>query len=182
MSNEVKNLITDESLIYFAQEYMGCTPILDLFAMWWSAPYSKGKVQSEVAQMYHFDMDRIKFIKFFFYLTEVDSETGPHCYIRGSHKGLPSILQRDGRFTDQEIIANFNEKDILELCGDKGTLIAVDTMGLHKGKPLTKGERLIFQIEFTNSLFGAPFNQLRFSRADSQQAITNYPFIFQRFN
>ena len=32
--------------------------------------------------------------------------------------------------------------------------MAVDTRGLHKGLELIDGERLIFQIEFTNSLFG----------------------------
>ena len=32
--------------------------------------------------------------------------------------------------------------------------MAVDTRGFHKGKELLKDNRLLFQIEFANSMFG----------------------------
>lgn len=150
---ELQKLIFDQSLLLVAQEYLHTKPVMDLIAMWWSAPFG-GKGKSESAQMYHFDLDRIKFIKFFFYLTDVDSDTGPHCYVRGSHKKLPPSLNKQGRMTDDEVEAAFGKKNLLELCGKKGTIMAVDTRGLHKGKDLTKDKRLIFQIEFANSMFG----------------------------
>lgn len=150
---ELQKLIFDQSVLLVAQEYLNTKPVMDLIAMWWSAPFG-GKGKSESAQMYHFDLDRIKFIKFFFYLTDVDSETGPHCYVRGSHKKLPPSLNKQGRMTDDEVEAAFGKKNLLELCGKKGTIMAVDTRGLHKGKDLTKDKRLIFQIEFANSMFG----------------------------
>src|SRR5690606_10997252 len=87
-SRELQQLIFDDSLRAVAQEYLGCKPILDHLAFWWSAPF-EGKARSEAAQMYHFDMDRIKFLKFFFYITDVNPNNGPHCYVRGSHKSLP---------------------------------------------------------------------------------------------
>ena len=152
----VQNLLFDQSLLAFAQEYLGTKPILDLIAFWWSLPFN-GKGKSAAAQMYHFDMDRIKFIKFFFYLTDVETETGPHCYVKGSHNVLPKELSRDGRFTDEEIANHYGKENLIEICGKKGSIIAVDTRGFHKGKELTKDLRLIFQIEFANSMFGQSY-------------------------
>ncbi len=156
--SELQELVFDQSLLAFAQEYLGCKPILDLVAFWWSAPFG-GKGKNAAAQMYHFDLDRIKFMKFFFYKTDVDTNTGPHCYVKGSHKTLPIAANRDGRFEDQEIESIYGKKNVLELCGKKGSIMAVDTRGFHKGKDLLNGKRLLFQIQFTNSLFGQSYRE-----------------------
>lgn len=155
-NEELQKLIFDQSLLSFAQAYLNTRPVMDLIAMWWSVPF-EGKGKSEAAQMYHFDLDRIKFIKFFFYLTDVDAETGPHCYVKASHKRLLPALQKDGRLTDEEVTQAYGKENLLELCGKKGTIMAVDTRGLHKGKDLTRDKRLIFQIEFANSMFGQTY-------------------------
>ncbi len=152
----LQKLIFDQSLLAFAQEYLGCKPILDLIAFWWSAPFS-GVGKNAAAQMYHFDLDRIKFMKFFFYITDVTPETGPHCFVRGSHGRLPKQINRDGRFEDATVEQVFGKENMLEICGKRGTILAVDTRGFHKGKDLTIGKRLLFQIQFTNSLFGQTY-------------------------
>ncbi|MGX7668337.1 phytanoyl-CoA dioxygenase family protein [Flavobacterium pedocola] len=149
----LQELTFDYSLLKFAQEYLGCKPILDLVAFWWSAPFN-GVGKNGAAQMYHFDLDRIKFLKFFFYITDVDADTGPHCYVKGSHLDLPKQINRDGRFEDQEIEKVYGSENLIEITGKKGSIIAVDTRGFHKGKELLKGKRLLFQIQFSNSLFG----------------------------
>lgn len=149
----VQKLLFDETLLFFAQEYLGVKPILDLVAFWWSVPFN-GKGKSAAAQMFHFDMDRIKFLKFFFYITDVNTNSGPHCYVKGSHRVLPKSLARDGRFSDEEIQEVYGVENLVEICGIQGSIIAVDTRGFHKGKELLEGKRLIFQIEFANSMFG----------------------------
>jgi hypothetical protein len=149
----LQELIFDFSLLKFAQEYLECKPILDLAAFWWSAPFN-GIGKNGAAQMYHFDLDRIKFLKFFFYITDVDTNTGPHCYVKGSHLDLPQKIDRDGRYEDQEIEAIYGKENLIEITGKKGSIIAVDTRGFHKGKELLNGKRLLFQIQFSNSLFG----------------------------
>lgn len=160
--SELQNLIFDQSLLAFAQEYLGCKPILDLVAFWWSAPFH-GKGKSAAAQMYHFDLDRINFMKFFFYLTDVDAETGPHCFVKGSHGKLPKDINRDGRFEDDEIEKIYGKDNLLELYGKRGTIMAVNTRGFHKGKDLTKDKRLLFQIQFTNSMFGQTYERIDYS-------------------
>jgi len=155
-------LIGDESLLAVAQEYLGLEPILDNARMWWSVPFG-GRAKSAAAQLYHFDMDRLKFVKFFVYLTDVDEHTGPHCYVTGSHACKPIRLRSDGRKRDDEIRGAYPLDAFAELTGGRGTIIAVDTSGFHKGKDLTRGERLILQIEFATSRFGADNRAIRFT-------------------
>lgn len=156
----VQELLADPSLRDLARRYMGWEPINDLVAMWWSTAHSN-QASSEVAQMYHFDMDRPKFLKLFFYLTDVTTDTGPHCYIRRSHRARPAELWRDGRLSDDEVLALYGRASEVEITAPRGTLIAVDTSGFHKGKPLVCGHRLMLQLEYTNSLFGQQYAHIK---------------------
>jgi len=163
-NNEVSlKLATDANFLHIANNYLGAKPILDLIVFWWSNSFktlqvdetTKNLLKSGSAQMFHFDMDRLKFLKFFVYLTDVDTTTGPHVFVKGTHNKIPCYIHKDGRYTDEQV-SEHDAKNIIEINGKAGSIIAVDTRGLHKGKELEQGERLIFQIEFANSLFGNP--------------------------
>lgn len=156
----VQELLADRSLRDFARRYLGCEPINDLVAMWWSTAHSSA-ASSEAAQLYHFDMDRPQFLKLFFYLTDVTSDTGPHCYIRASHRERPAALWRDGRHQDEDVLRLHGADSEVEITAPRGTLIAVDTSGFHKGKPLARGHRLILQLEYTSALFGQEYARIR---------------------
>ncbi len=82
---EIQKLISDLSIIAVAQAYLQTKPILDIVAMWWTTNFGK-EACTESAQLYHFDLDRIKWLKFFIYLTDVNSHNGPHCYVKGTHR------------------------------------------------------------------------------------------------
>jgi Phytanoyl-CoA dioxygenase (PhyH) len=180
-NNTVQQLLMDSGLHRVAQEFLRCAPILDLAAMWWSRPF-RGIASSEAAQLYHFDMDRIKFIKFFFYLTDVTPESGPHCYVRGSSKRKPAAILRDGRISDEEIRRHYPPEELVEICGERGSIIAVDTRGWHKGKALADGERLLLQLEFTNSMFGQNYSKTDLSKEVSpsfREFVRLNPRMFQ---
>jgi hypothetical protein len=124
-------------------------------------------------------------MKFFFYLTDVSSDTGPHCYVKGSHKILPLELRRDGRFSDEEISESYGSKNLIEICGKKGTILAVDTRGFHKGKELLKDNRLLLQLEFANSMFGQTYPKvdINFCNEDIRNIVSNNHFSYgQIFN
>jgi len=159
---DVQKLITDYSILALAHLYVGVPPILDLIAMWWSTAFAR-EASSESAQLYHFDMDRIRWLKFFFYLTDVGPENGPHCFVAKSHKrkGQPLHLLKRGyvRIPDADIETYYPADDIKEITGPTGTMFVADTRAFHKGKPLKEGDRLILQFEFTNSLFGGAYTK-----------------------
>jgi len=180
----LQRIVFDESILSFAQRYLGVAPILDLVAMWWHTTYAKSP-DKEAAQWFHFDMDHLKWIKFFFYITDVDKNTGPHTFVARSHKslGIPFKLRSRGyvRLADEEVSASYNAELFKEFIGKQGTLIVEDTRGLHKGKHCISGDRLLFQLEFTASTFGAPIEQLVISRKSSevQALLQKYPYTYQ---
>ena len=165
----VQKVATDPYFFSIAQEYLGFNPVFDVLAMWWSSPTKDKHLQARAAQLYHFDMDRLKFVKFFVYLTDVNTTNGPHCFVRGSHVRKPLQLLKDDRLSDDEILAHYSQDDLFELTGKAGTLIAVDTRGLHKGKPLEQGDRLIFQVQFADSTFWSELSLDSDSREPGRQ-------------
>lgn len=167
---ELQTLITDESLLAVANEYFQSKPFQDMVSMWWSSSLNCN-ADSEVAQMYHYDMDRIKFLKFFFYLTDVDTKTGPHCFIKTSHRKRPKPLRYYGRISDEEVFQHYDKEMEVEITGKKGTIMVVDTSGLHKGKTLVEKDRLIFQIEYSNSFFGLFYQDQNIQESDENSAL-----------
>lgn len=85
------------------------------------------------AQYFHYDCDYVKFLKVFIYLNDVDSNNGPHVYIKNSHKHkkLKHILAE--RISDKEIEESYKSENITTVQGQKGSLFFEDTFGLHKG-------------------------------------------------
>jgi len=185
ISNKVlQRVVFDESILSFAQKYLGVAPILDLVAMWWHTTFAKSP-DKEAAQWFHFDMDHLKWIKFFFYITDVDENTGPHTFVARTHRsfGIPFKLRKMGyvRLTDEEVASAFSQDSFKEFVGKRGTLIVEDTRGLHKGKHCISGDRLLFQLEFTASTFGAPIEKLIMSEVTSETSalLKRYPHTFQ---
>jgi hypothetical protein len=161
---DIQRILADDSIIAVAQSYLRATPIADVLGMWWHTALRK-QPDKDAAQFFHFDMDRIKWLKFFFYLTDCGPENGPHHFVSGTHRrrGIPSqILQKFyARLTDDEVKAHYDRSRFIEFTGKRGTIFAEDTRGLHKGRHVELGDRLVFQIQFSNSLFGATYAPAR---------------------
>ncbi|MHB8482292.1 MAG: phytanoyl-CoA dioxygenase family protein [Nitrospiria bacterium] len=174
-NNDVQELFCDASILSIAQAYLGCKPVLDVTSMWWHTSYLKTP-DKEAAQFYHFDMDRIKWIKFFVYLTDVNEKSGPHCFVAKSHRrnGIPPELLKYGyaRLTDDEVEKYYPKERFIEFIAPKGTIIAEDTRGLHKGKMVEAGDRLILQIQFSNSLFGATYKKNVFNDVKNEKLLS----------
>ncbi len=121
--------------------------------------------------LYHFDMHRVGFLKWFFYLTDVTPETGPHCVIAGSHRRAgkpPEILERGFvRIPDEDLQKYYAPEQMVELCGPRGTIIAVDTRAFHKGKLPETADRLVLQFQLSNGLFGAPYRRAELTGDDA---------------
>jgi len=165
----IQKLIMDEYLINIAREYFNSEPIFDMPAMWWSTSFGEGP-SSEAAQLYHYDLDRVKWLKIFFYVTDVNDYNGPHHYIEKTHKinSKPKELLLKGykRISDDEIKNYYNSESFKVIKGDKGSAFAADTLCWHKGKNLTKGNRLVLELNYTSSLFGVNLDKLSVSNLD----------------
>jgi hypothetical protein len=168
-ASAVQRLACDPTMSVVADAYLNCKSALANIAMWRSFAFGS-EPSSEAAQLFHSDRDYMQFLKFFVYLTDVTADTGPHVYVRGSHRVRPTELRRDVRFADDKVLACYGADAIVELRGPRGTVLAVDTSGLHKGKLPERGERLMLQFEFASTLFGTNAPQLLVRTPDPQVA------------
>ena len=156
----VRKMLLDRGLLQVAQQYLGSTPIVDIVTAWYSFPSENPS--HEAAQLFHFDLDRVRWLKAFFLLTDHTIETGAHVYIPGTQRdgGIsPDLLAKGyARLEDHEVAAHHPESQWKTMVAPAGTILLEDTRGLHKGISLKRDHRLMLQFEYAQTLFGAePF-------------------------
>lgn len=143
-SDTIMDIANDPFLVRTAAQFLGCKPTISNMSVWWSFP-TDGSAQE--AENYHRDVDDWRFVKFFLYLSDVDSDSGPHRFVRNSHRS--NRLTNLKRITDEEVSANFPLEDQLEMTGKAGDAFMELTFGLHKGQPPRKHRRLLLQVEYS---------------------------------
>jgi hypothetical protein len=146
-------LIRDPVLRWLAAKYLGSTPTFAGVNLWWTFPVDAlAADRYQHAHMFHRDVDDFRFVKFFFYLTDVLPGDGAHVCVARSHRHPVRIRPGDRwsirRYTDAEITSNVTRDAILEICGSAGTGFAEDTYCVHKALTPTKRPRLMLQLQF----------------------------------
>ncbi|NWC08299.1 phytanoyl-CoA dioxygenase family protein [Pseudomonas agarici] len=134
----------NEKILSIVESTLGAKATLSNVSVWWSYP---GHDTPQEAENFHRDVDDLRFIKLFIYLTDVDTESGPHAFVPKSqrHMGYRKIR----RYSDQEITSEFGENSIKYFTGGKGTAFLENTFGLHKGQLPSKKRRLLFQAQYS---------------------------------
>lgn len=146
------DLSMDPFLLSVAAKYLGAPPRLMSINMWWTFPVeASAEDKAKHAHVFHYDLDDVKFVKFFFYLTDVDSGSGPHVYVKGSNKNIKykNSLLKSRRFTDEEILDAYGEENVVTVLGAAGSCLIEDTITLHKGVTPTEAPRLLLQFEYS---------------------------------
>jgi hypothetical protein len=149
----IHKLQNDATLLAIAAKYLEREPAHQGNQLWWSFAGEKTyRERSRAAQLFHYDLDDYRFIKFFFYLTDVDEQSGPHVCVRGSHKrkNLSHLWLRK-RETDESIIDYYGQDSLVTICGQAGLGFVEDGLCFHKGMVPTHKDRLILQIEFATT-------------------------------
>lgn len=141
--SEIVEIANDSRILNLVSEYLGVKPTISNINCWWS--FGDRDVAKE-AQFFHRDVDDYKFLKMFFYLTDVNEENGPHIFVKGSHK-VNKLLQLR-RFSDIEVVENFGN-NIITLIEPKGSCFIEDTYGIHKGQLPVRGKRLLLQMQYS---------------------------------
>jgi hypothetical protein len=178
---EVQEFVSDPGMALVAQKYLEQPVLMDEVAFWWTTT-QHSEMANLNAQLFHQDRDRLSFLKFFIYLTDVNPETGPHVYLSGSHRDIPPSLRGDGRKDDDAVRAAGLWGNVSEINGPAGSLMAVDTIGLHKGKTPIASDRLALEIEFATSLFGAHYERpLLEPTSLMRERFAQMPWVLQRY-
>ncbi len=160
-------LCADPALRGLAAAYLHARPRLIRARLWWSFPSADAhlRLMHLASQSYfHADIDDWRSLKFFFYLTDVDGEAGPHRYIRGSHrrKSLAHQLSLTAGKSPQQIARVYRPDDIITVHGAAGTGFAEDPFVFHTGTRAGSRRRLMLEIHYgisapvSDHFFGEP--------------------------
>jgi hypothetical protein len=143
----------DPLLQDIAAHYLGAQARVITTRVWWSFP-TKGASDADKhlasQDKYHFDLDDWRMLKFFFYLTPVTENSGPHVYIRGSHKRRALRHQFTllvGHPAD-DVLRAYGEDKVETILGDAGLGMVEDVFGFHMGTVAKDAPRLMMEIGF----------------------------------
>jgi hypothetical protein len=132
------------SVLAVIQQVLGCKPTISNLGLWWSLT---GHNKPEEAENYHRDVDEWHFIKLFVYLTDVTENSGPHKFMKGSHRE-PKLLPIR-RYQDDEVHGAFGKENEITFVGKAGTCFLENTFGFHKGQLPISDNRLVFQAQYS---------------------------------
>lgn len=156
---EISQLANDPKVREIADRYIGQQAKYTGASLFWTFPI-RGTSQDADQQKFsyfHYDLDDLASLRFCFYLTDVDAESGPHLCIRGSHlkKSFFDVLNLFTRIQPAEKLSKFYGREkFLTLEGKSGTGFIEDTFCFHKGIPPLSKPRLFLQLHFAAHNYG----------------------------
>lgn len=159
-SAAVAMVTRDPKLWEIAARYLDVEPRAARAGLWWSfageSTLEERLAAAPAQELFHYDAIDYRALFFFFYLTDVDSTTGPHMVARGSHrrKKLGHRLSLFVGRSDAEMIKYYGDDNLVTVTGPAGTGFAEDPFCFHRGTPPMSGDRLMMRVEFGISDYG----------------------------
>lgn len=154
----------DPLLHAVAAGYLGSQARVISTRLWWSFPAS-GASDADLnlasQEKLHFDLDDWRALKFFFYLTPVDHEAGPHVYIRRTHNRRLARHQWTLMVghPNEEVLDAYGRENRTTVLGGAGHGFAVDPFGFHMGTVVRNSPRLMLEVGFgVSSALGRRFH------------------------
>ena len=151
--SEISQLATDPKLQEIASKYIGQQAIYTGASLFWTFPVQGASEDFDQQQFkyFHYDVDDLAGLRFCFYLSEVDDESGPHLCIRGSHikKSLLHVLNFFSRIQSEENLSKlYSPEQFATIKGDSGYGFIEDTFCFHRGIAPKSKPRLFLQLHF----------------------------------
>lgn len=149
----IQKLVHDPLLLNIVRQYLNYWPTLITQHLTWS--FVSDLPEAEIKKIYpptnfHYDVAGYNFMTAYFYITDVDLDSGPHIMIRNSQKRKPlKMLLSSNCQTDEEIYNYYGKADELIITGKQGFGFVQDPACIHKLKPPTKTNRLLLQIRYS---------------------------------
>lgn len=162
----------DSYILSIISNYMGMTPLLQ-------EAYVRRNFPSPYRTMNHFwhrDLNnKHHLLKVFFFLSDCTLKTGPHEYIRGSHKDFR--LNNKRYFSDHEVDEKYDKQSSDRIISEvkAGSIIIEDTRGLHRAVVPEEGFRDLGYAVFIPS---HNRNSYYYLRSDQLHDLTAFQQLF----
>jgi len=142
----------DPLLIDVARQYLGGQAKVITTRIWWSFPTQASEADRSMASLdkFHFDLDDWRMLKFFFNLVDVDEGTGPHVFVKGSHRRrrVKHQLTLLVGHSANEVLDYYGQTSAVTLTGKAGSGFVEDPFGFHMGTVPTQKPRLMMEVGF----------------------------------
>jgi hypothetical protein len=148
----VQDLLGDEVLLEIASRYLRGDPHLVEARFWWSLGAPAARPADDLVRFgqerFHYDLDDWRCVNFFFYLTDVDEESGPHTVVRSSHRRrrLRDQLSPFKGTTEAALRRFYGDDAIVEIVGMAGSGFVSDPFAFHMGRA-PRRDRLMCKLE-----------------------------------
>ena len=160
--SSVLDLLNFQPLHDLASLYFQAPAFVSGTYAWWHYPSLDPRIPN--SQLWHRDRDDFSQLKLFFYVTDVDSESGPHAFVPFTHNPehfehvfAPSEINnplatgsKHGFLTTEQLTSLFHpDVQIQRFISPAGSCFIEDPRGFHRALSPTSKPRLIFSINWT---------------------------------
>lgn len=175
LSNPIIATILDKSVLEIVCAYLQYIP--QLFEVYIEKTIPVGEAEPQFSQNWHRDPEEKKTLKVFLYLSDVDSNSGPFTYLKGSQptngkkdryaRMFPQKLPHGSYPKNANFAKGVNEADIFEATSKAGTIIFCDTAGLHKGGHAKSKSRIMATAVFPSKKYSEKriFNSIKWDES-----------------
>jgi len=141
-------------ILAIVNQYLGMYGQVLALKYWYSLASTGQKADG--SQVWHRDYNDRRLVKTFLYVDDVDEETGPFAFVKGTHRGVlrhtdpPCFRDSLGarRVSDEQMEAFVPRSKWITAIGKAGTVIVADTTGFHKGGYATRHDRKMIVVAY----------------------------------
>jgi hypothetical protein len=160
-------LAFEQQLIDIATAYLQCVPAIGGVNL-------RKSFRNDLPEFdtlyFHVDPNSPKFLKFFFYLNDVDEAGGPFCYVRGSHRRRFPGWRSKYRWNLDEIAPIYGAENVLLLTAKVGDIVVADTNGFHRGTKIRGNDRGMLTVDYVvHQEFSGSAKPFKIRRQDFNQ-------------
>jgi hypothetical protein len=149
----IQQIVHDPLLLNVVREYLKYWPTLITQHLTWS--FASSLSETEIKKIYpptnfHYDVAGCNFMTAYFYITDVDINSGPHIMIQNSLKHKPlKMLLASNRQSDEDVYNYYGKESELVITGKSGFGFMQDPSCIHKVQAPRATNRLLLQIRYS---------------------------------
>jgi len=162
LENPFVRLYLSDELLHIATKYLGYVP--QLYEVYIEKTLPIGDNSPTFSQNWHRDPEEKRTLKIFLYMSDVNLDSGPFTYIKGSaptsNGDYAKLFKQDlplGSYPlEGDVSKAVRSEDMLVATAKKGTVIFCDTAGLHKGGHAKSDARIMSTAFFPSKKWSEP--------------------------
>ena len=168
--------VLNDRILDVVNSYLGLCCRLKYLDIWYNLPVEEEEPSID-SERWHRDNEDTKLIKLFLYLTDVDEQTGPLTYLRGSQPGgrYGDVFPNDppnGSFPPDGALERIIPQEQVHSCtGEAGTMLIYDACGFHFGGRASRKPRILLAATFSSDA-ALDLLSYRLEQKDQYQALS----------